>query len=807
MNQDLRYAVRCLLRSPGTTVAAVLLLALGIGANTTMFSVVDAAMFKPLPYLHPEQLVEILGVRNAGTPDEMESLGTSWSRLDRLRGEHSLFAGNAALADSRRVTLTGVPTTSDMAVLGRLSPELIDLLGVAPVLGRVFTDEDARGVAPVIVLKDSFWRRAFNSDRNAVGRTIGIDGRPYTVIGVMPSVFSFGVSAPTTIGWEPFDERAARAKSGSGATRAWLRLRPGLTFAEAQRRILAMQASSPTAAQYRDDLMSVDDRALAMGSARTALPVLLAVVGCVLLIACANVSNLLLARAMTRRRELAVRAAMGATRVRLVRQMMAESVVLTGSGVALALLIAAWSTRIVPVLVPASMHLFDANVMTIDRRAFFCCAMGAIVTLLVSGLLPALRGSRSDMLSSLDRGRSVAGATPAGRRLRQGLQAGEVALTLVLLVATSLLGSSFARMMWSDPGFNIDGLVTTGRLSWPPAQDPKIDAKFAYVQALLGRVHALPGVRAAAIGPAPAGGFGGPFIPVGRASGENIETGPRMSVYVVSADYFATVGIAIREGRGFTADDGPGSPSVALIDEAAAAHYWPGTSPLGQQFRYSPASGPSSVPATVVGVVRHVKTLSYASVTGSIQVYLPAAQQQRSATSLVMRVDGDPGATLGAIATLATSLDPRSSMNQPAVVADMYGDTYIAPRFYVTVVSIFAGLALAASAVGLFSLLSYAVNERTREIGVRLALGADRRRIQALVLTEAIGPVVAGVGAGLLAAFWLTRALQAVLFGVTPYDASAYAAAVAALVAVAAAAAILPVRRATKVDPVIALRE
>jgi putative ABC transport system permease protein len=807
MSQDLREAVRGFLRSPGTAMAVVLLLALGIGANTAMFSIVDAAIFKPLPYVHPEQLVEILDVRNAGTPDEMKFLGVGWSRLERWRAERSIFVGGAALGDFRRVVLTGVPITTGPTLVGRISPDLIPLLGVNPALGRAFSGAEARAAEPVLLLADAFWRRAFDADRDVIGRRLMVDGRAYTVIGVMPPTFGYAVGFGSTIGWEPFDEAAARAKATSFSVRALFRLRRGLTLEEGERQLLALQAASPGSLTARAEIAPMDQRQVTMGNARVALPVLLAVVGCVLLIACANVSNLVLARAMTRRRELAVRAAMGATRGRLVRQMMAESLVLTTSGVALALFVAVWSTRGVQALVPTSMHLFEANPMAIDGRALLCCVTAALVTLLVSGLLPALRASRSDMLGSLTAGRGVVGTTPAGRRLRQSLQAGEVALTLVLLVATSLLATSFARMMWSDPGFDIDGLVTTGGFSWPSGQYPKADAQFAYMEALREQVRTLPGVRAAAIGPPPAGGFGGPFIPVGRASGENIETGPRMSVYVVSPDYFAAVGITILQGRGFMAGDRPGSPSVALIDEAAAAHYWPGTAPIGQQFRFTAASAPHTMPATVIGVVRHVKTLAYASATGSIQVYLPAAQQPASATSLVLRLSGDPGATLGAIARLATNLDPRSAMNQPAVVADMYGDTYVAPRFYVAVVSIFAGLALATSAVGLFSLLSYAVSERTREIGVRLALGADRRRIQALVLAEAMGPVAAGVGAGLVAALWLTRALQAVLFGLTPHDATAYAAAVAALMAVASVAAILPARRATRVDPVIALRE
>jgi ABC-type antimicrobial peptide transport system permease subunit len=280
-----------------------------------------------------------------------------------------------------------------------------------------------------------------------------------------------------------------------------------------------------------------------------------------------------------------------------------------------------------------------------------------------------------------------------------------------------------------------------------------------------------------------------------------------LAVQVVSPDYLATMGIPLRQGRGLSADDTLGSQPVALIDEAAASHYWPGASPIGQQFRYTFAAAPHSAPVTVVGVVGHVKTLSYAAATGSVQVYLPAAQQPASATSLVLRVDGDPGATLGAISRLATSLDSRSAMNQPAVVAEMYGDTYVAPRFYVTVVSIFAALALATASVGLFSLLSYAVGERTREIGVRVALGADRRRIQLLVLADAMAPVAAGLMAGLVASLWLTRTLKAVLFGITPHDLGAYATAVVALIAAAALAALLPARRATHVDPVVALRE
>ena len=807
MTRDFRDAIRGVWRAPGLAAAAVALLGLGIGANTVMFSVVDAAMFKPLPYAQPDQLVEALNVRNAGTSDEVAFTGLSWPTLDRWRAEPGIFVGSAILDDFRRVKVTGVTVTTDATLVGRMSPAFVPLLGVAPELGRAFDETDATQAAPVLLLSDAFWRTAFNADRTVVGRTVSLDGRAYTVIGVMPPTFGYGVAFGSTVGWELFDEKAERAKSTLVLVHTFFRLRPGLTLEAAERQLVALQAASPTSKTVTFEISPMDYRSVTMGNARVALPVLLAVVGCVLLIACANVANLVLARAMTRRRELAVRAALGATRGRLVSQMMAESAILTGAGTVAALVIAAWSTRIVPVLVPASMHLFDANAMRIDGRAFACCALAAVVTLLTSGLVPAIRASRPNMLASLGGGRAVTDSTPGGRRLRQVLQAGQVALTLVLLVATSLLASSFARMMWADPGFNINGLVTTGRFSWPAGQYPKANAQLGFMETMLARARTLPGVRAAAIGPSPTAGFGGPFIPLGRPSSENESTGPRLSVLAVSSDYLATVGIPIRQGRGLSASDTLGSQPVALIDEDAAAHYWPGASPIGRQFRYTLAAAPFSPPVTVVGIVGHVKTLSYAAATGSIQVYLPVAQQPSNATGLVLRVDGDPGAALGAISRLATSLDSRAAMNQPAVVAEMYGDTYVAPRFYVTVVSIFAVLALATASVGLFSLLSYAVGERTREIGVRLALGADRRRIQFLVLADAMAPVAAGLAVGLMASLWLTRALKAVLFGVTPHDLAAYLAAVVALVAAAVLAAMLPARRATRVDPVVALRD
>jgi putative ABC transport system permease protein len=587
------------------------------------------------------------------------------------------------------------------------------------------------------------------------------------------------------------------------------RLRPGLSFEEAKRQMAALAAKtqirSAKGGVFSAGIYPVDYRAVLI-STRAALTVLLASVGLVLLIACANVANLLFARALVRRREFAVRSALGASRARLVGQLVSEAFVLTAAGGLIGLGIAAWMVRVVPRLVPLALWRdLSANPMTVDWRVLAWCAASVALTTVICGVIPAIRASRSDVVAALDGSARLAGEAPNGKRLRRGLQALEIALTLVLLAGTSLLASSLGRMMWSDPGYAIDQLVTSGYIDAPRPRYQSAASIRSLSEDIIAKIRQLPSVRMAAIGEPPPLGSGATFIP--DNSDTPVAGAPAVSIYFIGSEYFRTVGTPLLRGRDFTVDDRDGAPPVAIIDADTARRFWPNGDALGKVFRYARKSSPSAPLCTIVGIAGHVKTKSFASPTGTAQVYVPVAQNSFSALrGMTMRVEGDPEVALSAVRRIVHDIDPALSLGRSHVVSDMYGDLYTTPRFYLIVVSLFAGLALVTAAIGLFAMLSYVVSRRAREIGVRLALGADSARIRLLVTREALAPVGVGLAVGLAGSFWLTRYLQSLLYGVTAYDAGAYAAAVALLMAVAGFAALLPVQRATRVDPVVTLR-
>jgi predicted permease len=629
-----------------------------------------------------------------------------------------------------------------------------------------------------------------------LGRTLLVEGRPHAIVGVMPAAFSYGLAA--TVGWIPFDEAAERlkAKSTFGTI---MRLRPGLSLEQGERLVDAaadrMQRERPGASPWTVDLGLLDSRR-GDPSTRRALGVFAAAVALILLIACANVANLLLGRTLSRQREIGVRTALGASRSQLVRLLLTEAFVLVCIGMVLSIGFAWWAARVLPALVPEALGLFARNPMSIDLRVLAGAALLMIAIPVLCSIAPAYRATRRDVIGALEGSARVVTGGRSSRRLWQALQAVQILLTFVLLIGAGLLGSSFVRMLRADAGYDVDRLVAV-TLDVPSSRYTDRAAREGFYRAVLDRVRSLPGVEAAAYGSHPAGGGSGRLTIAGREQ-EDLRL-PPLSLYGVDANYFATMGIPIKHGRGFTAADMESAADGAIVvDERLAAMFWPGESPLGKQLRF----GLVPVWSTVVGVAASVKTRHFAARGGTIQAYYPLP----SSNALVLRTQR-PDDVIALLRPAVKGIDPVVDIYRASSAADLYGDVLTTPRFSLVVMLAFGLLALVTAAVGLSAVISQAVARRTPEIGLRIALGAQLGQIRALVMREAVAPMTAGIGGGLLVAFWVTQYLDAMLYQVAPHDPATYAAVLTFLAVVAGAAALIPARRAARLDPVQTLRE
>jgi putative ABC transport system permease protein len=807
LRQDVGYALRNLRRNPGFTTAAILLLAIGIGATTVVFSVVDAAVFKPLPYKNPDQLVEVARVSRRGTADEATYLGTliPWTEIDAWRRSPQLFSHVAALGWVFVVTM---PQSREPLGLFGVSPELFPTMGVAPTIGRWLSAEDAGH--DVVLLSEAYWKQALGGDRAIVGRPLMLNGRSYTVVGVMPATFSWKVAANepqpfSTIGWVRFDEAAVRAlPTGGYGTQVRLRLRDGLALADAQRELNQLErqlhADRPaTQAEYV--LYPLDRRWESAESRRTSLLVLLAAVSAVLLIACINVANLMLSRLFAQRRELAVRSALGATAGRLVRQCVTEAALLALAGGLAAVGLAVVGTFAIPALVPTSLALFAINPMVLDLRTLAWCGGAMLTSVLLCGVVPALQAARSDPFEALQGHASVTGPPARTQRMHRALLAVQVALTVVLLAGAGLLAMSFLRMMRTDAGYDVNHLATARiNLTGPGPRYRSWPAQVTVFDDVLARLNQLPGVTAS-YGAAPPDGETGHLVAFGHES--DAPAWDNVSLYWVDPNYFSVVGIPLKAGRWFTKDDGPTGPPVAVVDDRAAALKWPGQSPIGQRFRYGPG-----VPwITVVGVVGHVKTKQFTSAAGTVQAYFPTAQNssRMGVRAVTVRAD-DPSAAIGSIGRLLNSVDAHIPLERAAVVSGMYNDVFVNPRFFLVVMLGLAAIAVLTTAIGLYGVLNYSVRRRAPEIGVRLTLGASPQSIQRLILGGSVWPLALGLGTGVVVSMWLSRYLRTVLYDTTPYDVKTQAAVIVFLLTVCAIAMVGPARRAARVDPVETLK-
>jgi putative ABC transport system permease protein len=794
--QDIRYAVRALRKAPAFTLVAVLTLALGIGANSTIFSVVNGVLLQPLPYAQPERLVMVwghhttIGREVASQPDYLD-----W------RADNTVFSDMAALAHtSFDLTGVGEPERLNAALT---TANFFRTLGTTPLLGRAFLDrEEKTGANQVAILSYGFWQRRFGGSPGIVGQTITLSGLPYTVVGVAPAGFRFERDVDI---WAPLRTDVTRSRRGDFLTVIG-RLKPGVTFERAQTEMTTIAARltqqyPETNTNWSVELVPLKEQLV--GAARPALLIFMGAVGLVLLIACANVANLMLTRAAAREREMAIRATLGAGQGRLIRQMLTESVLVSLVGGALGLLLALWGVAALQGV--QSSLIPRLGEVGIDGWVLGFTLLLSVLTGVLFGLAPALRVGRGELHGSLREGARGASAGMGVRQLRGALVLAEVALALVLLVGAGLLIKSFDRLQRVDPGFTPDH-VLTAQIVLPGARYGEEARQRAFYSQLLDALRSAPGVQGAAVAtdvPLSGGANYLSFSIAGQA-----DPGPGVvqdaEVFVASPDYFHVLGIPLRQGRLFTEQDGAGAPNVVVINHAMAQRYWPGRDPLGARITLGDPAD-SAGWRTVVGVIGGVRHNSL-DADPYPQMFAPVAQMPRRAVMVLARTAGDPVALTGTLRRAVTSLDTNLPVSDVMTMEARVSRSVAQPRVNVTLLGLFAAVALLLAAVGIYGGVSYSVVQRTRELGIRMALGARPGDVLRLVVRQAMAPALVGVAVGLVGAWAGTRLMASLLFGVSTSDPAVFAAVALFLAGVALLASYIPARRATRVDPLVALQ-
>jgi len=803
--QNLRYTIRGLKNNPGFTLVAVLTLALGIGANSAMFSIINGVLLRPLPYSDPQNLVLL-----SESWPQFPRLSLSYENYKDWRDQSRSFEAIGAVRNSV-MTMTGIEEAERIPAQNATA-SLFNLLGVQPELGRPFdATEDKPGGAAVALISHSLWQRRFSSAQDVLGKSITLDKQSYSIIGVMPAGFEVLQQAPDVIlPFEPWASTLPDDRSWHPGILPIARLKPRISLEQARSDIAIIAAR--LAKEYPDFDSTVTSLVDGMQdqivqNARPVLLILVAAVGAVLLIACVNVANILLVRATGRRREIAVRAALGARRFDIIGQLVTESVLLAVLGGAAGLLLASMA---LPVLLRlAGNSLPRSNGVTVDAYVLGVTAFIALLAGVLFGLVPAWQAWRVDLRETL----GEAGRGSSSRsvlRTREGLVVTEIALAMVLLAGAGLLLRSFERLTRVSPGFSADHILIADIVRSPSAyRDPNV--RLSFFDRLFEQASALPGVRSA-------GGVS--FLPVtgtGSALHFNIQGRPPRSPQeytisgyrVVSAGYFKTLGVQLKAGRWLEDRDREQAPDVVLINSSFAKTYFPNQSPLGQHIQVG-AIPDSSVPwMEVVGVVGDVKQALASE--ASTEMYVPYRQADKVlpvfAMSLVVRTSSDPLVQAGAIRAIAHSLDPNQPLTGIRTMEQNISQSVSEPRFRTILLAMFAGIALALAAVGIFGVMAYSVVQRTRELGVRISLGASRETIFQLVLGRGLRLTLVGLAIGLVATFTLTRYLSSFLFNVPSYDPLTLLCVTAGLLVVSLIACYLPARRATLVDPIVALRQ
>jgi len=797
---DIRFALRMLVKKPGFTIVAALTLGLGIGANTAIFSVVNAVLLRPLPYPAADRIVwfeahnQLQGITdsNISAPDF-----ETWAAQSTAFAQTALFwTGNAALAqqggEPERVPRAGVRST------------FFDVLGVQPMLGRSFLPaEDQPNTTTVVIISEGLWKRRYGSDPNVIGRTITVNTLPVTVIGVMPAGFEF--PEKTQI-WVPSGVELAKEQRDNRSYFGLARLKPNMPLAQAQSQISAINAhlarSFPETNKGWDArLVRLHD--LLVRSFRPSLLILLSAVGCVLLIACANIANLLLVRAAARQKEVAIRAALGAGRVRIVRQMLTESALLSAIGGALGLLLSLWLIELLISISPPDLpRVSEAN---LDYRVLVFTCVISIFTGIIFGLVPALQVSKLDVTSSLKEG-GRGDESYRRTKSRSLLLISEVAMSLILLVGAGLLIKSFIRLQQVSPGFNPDRVLMAS-LSLPAAKYKEDQQRVDFYRTLTERLAELPGVQSVGAGvnlPLRASNYsiGRGFIPEGRrlTADEAVDA----SWSTVTPSYFQALQIPFLAGRAFNEQDNASAPKVVIVNRQVAVKYFGSeTAAIGKRIAIW---RDENFQREIVGVVGQTKPATLEEESGE-QIYTPHSQDGSwGFMALVIRTSGDPTTFTNTLRREVLALDKDLPIFNVRTMNEVVAASVGSRRLSASLLTVFAGVALLLAAIGTYGVMAYTVTQRTREVGIRIALGAARRDVFRLILGQGLVLISIGIGVGVMGAFFASRALSSVLYGVGSLDAGAFVIAIVSLAVVALLACFLPARRATLVDPIIALR-
>jgi len=805
--QDIRYAVRKLSRTPGFTTIAAFTLALAIGATTAIFSVIDGVLLKPLPFRDPERVVRVTNLRDgnrmvSSVPDFLD-----------IRAQSKSYASLAAL-DAQAMNLTGGSEPERIGA-ARVGATFWSLLGVTPQVGRGFApNEDSQSAARTVVLSDGLWKRRFGGDRRIVGKTIALDGNSFTVIGVAPAGFSFpdrpDVWIPLVFAQDDLNP------DGRGAH--WMgimgRLAPNVTVTQATSELVTITRRLEQ--QYPESNTNMSGAVIPMqeylvGDVRPALYVMLGAVAFVLLIACANVANLLLVRAASRESEMAVRTALGAGAWRLVRQLVIESVLLAMIGGVFGTLLALWGVDLLLSMAPNGLPRI--NEVTVNGSVLVFTAGVTAVTGVLFGLFPALHAARANVGGMLKEGMRGSSGGVASRRARNTLVMAEMALAVVLLVGAGLLIRSFSKLLAVDPGFRAERVVTFA-IAAPDTKYGQYAQRRELVSNLVERMKRVPGAQGAAVV------TGLPLSNIMMRTSAHIvgtppeRPGERKSTDVAMATpgYFTTMGIPLVAGRDFTDRDGSGAPVVSIVNQEFVKRYFPNENPIGKRIELgwdqdtASTGGNMTLGGEIVGVVANVKRRGLSQEVFP-ETYASYMQPTFSNFSVVVRSTADPSTVMAAIRAQMRELDRDLPLSDLRQLKELVAASVSRPRFYTTILGVFASIALILAAVGIYGVISYAVSLRTRELGIRIALGATGRQVSGLVLQQGVGLAIAGVAVGGAGAYWLTRLLSKLLFGVSATDPLTFVGVAALLTAIAAIASFVPARRAAKVDPLLAMRE
>jgi predicted permease len=804
MARDLRYALRRLLHNPAFSIVVVATLALGIGANTALFSIVNGVLLRPLPYSTPDRLVAINHVYGETAQEAAFAAPTYRDIRERL----SIFDAFAA-GQEWNANLTGMGQPERL-VAARTTAQFFQVFGVQPLLGRTFLEgEDLAGRDKVVVLSHAFWQRRFGGDAAVVGGSVLLDGERHEIVGVMPPGFYNFFERRTEL-WAPLAFRAEQLADNQ-RTNEYLyavgRIGAGVPLERAQSDVRAfadgLRRDFPDSYSERWSVRARPLGVLATERIRPALLVLTGAVGFVLLIACANIANLLLARGASRTREVAVRAAVGATRADLIRQLMAESVLLSLAGGTAGLAIAFGAVQLLLAIVPV--NLLHVEAIRIDGAVLLFTLVTAVLTGVVFGIAPAIHGSRTDLNDALKAGaRSV--SEPHGQWLRRVLVVAEVALALTLLIGAGLLIRSFARLQGVEPGFNPDNLVTFS-VALPRAKYDTPARRAQFFEALRQRLAAIPGVEG--VGATSNVPFGqnwstSSFYVEGYQAPEG-QPGPWGDTRLITPGFHEAMGIRLIRGRYLTSADREGTERVVVVDDEMARRYWPGGDPLGRRISFQdPADGNVNW-ITVVGVVEHTAHEAL-DAERRVQLYFAHQSLPIARMTFVMRAQGDPMALVGPARREVLALDPDQPIAMVRLMTDMMDEALGQRKLSLYLLATFAVLALLLAAIGIYGLMSYDVTRRSQELGLRMALGQARSSLLALLMRQGLALVLVGVALGVAGAWSLTRVLEAQLYGVTRTDPTTFAAVAMILIVVAAVATLIPAMRATRVDPMRALR-